>query len=201
MKKRINPIILFILLPITIFAKDIQLTNSSLSNEKIIFENKFGSYQIKNDIGIFKSKSENFEMTIKKDNSLKAYLIEMKGKTTGWVAVGFGQTKAMKNAEMILGYIKDNKPYLSHEFGTGSYSHELIANLSKTSNDNSIKLLETKEQNDWTYFKFLRFINVSGEQLKSFQSGDIINFMYALSPKKNPEKKHKERGYLQIKLP
>lgn len=197
----LNLIIILIFFPIFISANDVQLNDGSNSNERILFENKFGTYQIINNVGSFKSKSGNFEMTIKKADLQKAYLIEMKGKTKGWIAVGFGRTEVMKDAEIMLGYIKDNVPFLTHQFGTSYYSHEPIDNLNKGSKDNSIKLIEAKEKDEWTYFKFFRFINANGEQLKSFKAGDVINFMYALSPKKDPEVKHKEKGYLQIKLP
>ena len=80
---------------------------------------KDGKYEIREGVGYYKNNSGRFEMKISYDASGKAYIIDMTAKAKGWIAVGFGRTKVMKDAEIFLGYVKDGKGYLSHEYGVG----------------------------------------------------------------------------------
>ncbi|MBD3285580.1 PKD domain-containing protein [candidate division WOR-3 bacterium] len=43
--------------------------------------------------------------------------------TTGWVAVGFDPTTAMKDANYIIGYVDGEKVTIIDEFGDGNFSH------------------------------------------------------------------------------
>lgn len=49
--------------------------------------------------------------------------IKISAKTSGWVAVGFNPTKKMKDANIIIGYVKDGKVVISDEFGTKMTGH------------------------------------------------------------------------------
>lgn len=49
--------------------------------------------------------------------------IKISAKTTGWVAVGFNPTKKMKDANIIIGYVKDGKVVISDEFGSKMTGH------------------------------------------------------------------------------
>lgn len=49
--------------------------------------------------------------------------IKISAKTTGWVAVGFNPTKKMKDANIIIGYVKEGKVVISDEFGTRYTGH------------------------------------------------------------------------------
>jgi uncharacterized protein YxeA len=54
----------------------------------------------------------------------------MSAPTTGWVAVGFGATFAMKNAYMVIAYIDEQgKVQVSEEYGTGAWSHSSIKSM------------------------------------------------------------------------
>lgn len=50
--------------------------------------------------------------------------IKLVGKTKGWVAVGFNATRKMKNANIIIGYIKNGKIRISDDFGVASTRHK-----------------------------------------------------------------------------
>jgi hypothetical protein len=43
--------------------------------------------------------------------------------TTGWVAVGFNPTDMMKDANIIIGYVKNGKVEISDDFGTRVTQH------------------------------------------------------------------------------
>ncbi|MFA6508043.1 MAG: DOMON domain-containing protein [Treponemataceae bacterium] len=49
--------------------------------------------------------------------------ITVSAEAKGWVAVGFNPTKKMKDADFLIGYVKNGVAYASDDFGTGSGSH------------------------------------------------------------------------------
>ncbi|HPF33331.1 MAG TPA: DOMON domain-containing protein [Candidatus Sabulitectum sp.] len=52
--------------------------------------------------------------------------------TTGWVAVGFEPTAAMKDADIIIGYVEDGTLFLRDDFGDGHISHSPDTELGGT---------------------------------------------------------------------
>lgn len=50
--------------------------------------------------------------------------IQLVGKTKGWVAVGFNATSQMKNANIIIGYVKKGKVKISDDYGTTRTKHK-----------------------------------------------------------------------------
>ena len=49
--------------------------------------------------------------------------IRLKAKTKGWVAIGFNTEGSMKNANLILGYVKRGKVKISDQFGVRREEH------------------------------------------------------------------------------
>lgn len=49
--------------------------------------------------------------------------IKLSAPTTGWVAIGFHPTDMMKDANIILGMVKDGKVVISDDFGTQPTQH------------------------------------------------------------------------------
>jgi len=49
--------------------------------------------------------------------------IKLSAPTTGWVGVGFHPTDMMKDAHIILGFVKDGKVEISDEFGNQPTQH------------------------------------------------------------------------------
>ena len=49
--------------------------------------------------------------------------ITLSAPTTGWVSVGFKPTRAMKDADIYIGYVMDGEVFLRDDFGTGNTSH------------------------------------------------------------------------------
>ncbi len=50
--------------------------------------------------------------------------IKISAKTTGWVAVGFNPSDKMKDANIIIGYVKKGKVVIIDDFGTKKYAHK-----------------------------------------------------------------------------
>ena len=49
--------------------------------------------------------------------------IKLSAKTTGWVGIGFNPSQEMKDANLILGYVKDGTPKVTDHFGTTNRQH------------------------------------------------------------------------------
>jgi hypothetical protein len=50
--------------------------------------------------------------------------ITMSAPTTGWISVGFDPTAGMKDANMIIGFVKDDSVFVRDDYGTSPTSHE-----------------------------------------------------------------------------
>jgi len=51
----------------------------------------------------------------------------------GWVAVGLGGKKAMQDADIYMGYVKNGKTYFKEEWGNTPYSHVPLSSLGEKS--------------------------------------------------------------------
>lgn len=160
-----------------------------------------GTYQIKDGIGYYKNNSGRFEMKISYDPAANAYIIDMTAKAKGWLAVGFGRTTIMRNAEMFLGYVFDGKGYLSHEYGVGPVTHKPIRELEPSAKNDLITLVSAKEENGITEIVVKRPVVPPGKYYKEFKKGKKMEFMYAISNKDDRFTQHAERGAIDIVLP
>ncbi len=64
--------------------------------------------------------------------------IKLAAKTKGWVGVGFNPSKLMKDANFILGYVKNGTPAVTDHFGTGEKKHERDKKLGGKNNISNI---------------------------------------------------------------
>lgn len=71
--------------------------------------------------------------------------------TTGWIAVGFDPSAAMKDANIIIGYVSESDLFISDDFGNGHISHSPDTELGGTSDVTGIS---GTEQNGTTMISF-----------------------------------------------
>jgi hypothetical protein len=50
--------------------------------------------------------------------------ITLSAETTGWIALGFDPDFAMKGANFIIGYVKEDSVYIRDDYGNAATSHE-----------------------------------------------------------------------------
>ncbi len=107
-------------------------------------------------------------------------IINLSAKTTGWVAIGFGATKYMKDADIIMGYINtDGKLVVSNEYGDGFFSHKSVESLGGKSN---IKVISGNLKEGWTTMAFSIPLNPKDTKYaKSFKAGDKMKVLIAYS--------------------
>jgi hypothetical protein len=49
--------------------------------------------------------------------------VKLAAETDGWVGIGFNPSKDMKDANFILGYVKDGETKITDDFGDSEYTH------------------------------------------------------------------------------
>lgn len=96
--------------------------------------------EVKNEKFIFKYRHT--------DNTID---IIVSANTTGWVSVGFNPSIKMKDANYIIGYVKDNLLYIEDHFGVSPISHSSDISLGGT---NDIINPKGNEKDGWTEMSF-----------------------------------------------
>ncbi len=77
--------------------------------------------------------------------------VKLTGKSTGWVGIGFNPSKKMKDANYVLGYVKDGKAKIRDDFGVGEKKHKADEKLGGTSD---ALIIGGNEENGITTIEF-----------------------------------------------
>lgn len=103
----------------------------------------------------------------------------LRGKTTGWVAIGLEPTSRMKDADMVFGWVKEGKATVLDLYSTGSFGpHPPDEELGGT---NDLLAVAGKEEIGYTTIEFKRKLNTEDQYDKVFTPGQTINFIWALA--------------------
>ena len=70
--------------------------------------------------------------------------VVVSAETTGWVAVGFDPTRRMKDANIIIGYVKEGKVFIRDDFGVATTFHRSDASLNGKDNVLNTSGIESK---------------------------------------------------------
>lgn len=157
------------------------------------------TYTTNNDATIVTVKDAGVTITIK--NMEKEYIFEIESASPGWTALGFGQTKFMKNGEIILIYENNGTGQIRHDYGVGFFAHKPINKLDSSYPKEKLRLLSYKKENSKIYAVISRAKDLKGKYYKDLKSGEKINFMCAVSNSDNLGRKHKTARSGEIILP
>jgi hypothetical protein len=122
----------------------------------------------------------------------------LKGQTSGWVSIGFEPTMAMKDADMIFGWVSGGTPTVLDVYSTGAFGpHPPDQQLGGT-ND----LLETGggEANGFTIIELKRKLDAKDRYDKAFTKSQNINIIWGLGSSDSLDSPHTTRGSDSIKL-
>ena len=122
----------------------------------------------------------------------------LKGATKGWVAIGFGPTQAMKDADMVIGWVKDGKATVVDAYSTGVYGpHPPDTKLGGT---NDILAFGGSE-GEYTIIEFKRKLNTGDKYDKVLEPGKTINIIWAMADQDVFTQKHNvAKGKAEIKI-
>ncbi len=94
--------------------------------------------------------------------------VKLTAKTTGWVGIGFNPTEGMKDANFILGYVKDGKVKLRDDYGSSLRKH---SRDTKDGGQENYTNASGKEENGVTEIAFTIPLN-SGDSKDSILKPD-----------------------------
>ena len=119
----------------------------------------------------------------------------MKARTSGWVAIGIGPDSRMRNADVILGYVKEGKTVIYDMFSTGFYGpHPPDAQMGGT---DDILEFGGREEGEYTIIEFKRALATGDRYDKELVRG-TIDIIWAYGPSDEFSSHHVSRGEGQI---
>ncbi len=95
----------------------------------------------------------------------------------GWVAVGLGAKKAMKDADIYIAYVKNGKTYLSEEYGNTPFSHVSIKNMGGKP---IVEKYAGKINSKGIFVEFKRPLKVNSKFAKTIND-KVMNVIFAYS--------------------
>ncbi len=124
--------------------------------------------------------------------------IRLSARTKGWVGIGFNPSEMMKDAKFVLGYVKDGKPSVSDEFGTGITNHQPVEKLGGKSD---ISDVSGKEEGGTTTIEFTIPLVPTDSKGKKIDPNTMTTVLLAYGPDFDTFRmKHKFRTKISVDL-
>ncbi len=114
----------------------------------------------------------------------------LKGKTSGWISVGFDATTKMKDANYIIGFVDGDKVTLEDHFGHSPIGHKADTAYGNAKGTSNVTLISGIEKDGWTEIKFRIPLN-SKDSFDTVLAKGTHKVILAHGPKKNLTSKHK----------
>lgn len=123
--------------------------------------------------------------------------IAMKAKTTGWVSIALSSGPAMKDADMVLGFVQEGTVTVIDQYSTGNFGpHRPDSELGGS--DDILESAGTEEDGH-TIIEFKRKLDTGDTYDHMFSRGKN-SILWAYGPGDQPEQKHSARGYGELEL-
>lgn len=124
--------------------------------------------------------------------------VKMTGKTTGWVGIGFNPSAQMKDADFILGYVKDGKAKITDDFGDKERTHKVDEKLGGITNTT---LVGGTEDGGVTTIEFSMPLN-SGDKTDTVidPAGQTVVLLAYGGKRDSFKSKHKYRTTIKVNL-
>jgi hypothetical protein len=123
--------------------------------------------------------------------------VQISAPTTGWVGIGFNPSHDMKDANIIMGYVKDGQAKVSNEFGTTDTSHEKHA---KVGGKDSVSGVSGKEENGVTTIDFTIPLKTGDPKDKVITVNGETAVIMAYGPRDSMNVKHSARTMFKVNL-
>lgn len=121
----------------------------------------------------------------------------LKGKTQGFISIGIQPGSMMRDADMIFGYVKDNRPEVFDLYSTGDFGpHSSDEELDGT---NDIIAYGGKEENGYTIIEFKRLLKTEDKYDLELKPGKN-KIIWAYSNQDSLQARHSVRGYGEIEI-
>lgn len=125
--------------------------------------------------------------------------VELTGPTTGWIAVGFEPSRAMKDANILIGYVNGEETVMTDQFGTTMIAHRRDDDLGGTSDATVVSGSETGGE---TTIRFAIPLDSGDEYDQPLTPGQTVRVILAYGPDDADDTQtyHEERAGLEIEL-
>lgn len=112
----------------------------------------------------------------------------LKGKTSGWVSIGFEPSEWMKDADIIMGWVENGQAVTMDEYSTGNYG----PHVNDTDLGGSDDILESggSQGSGYTVLEFKRRMNTGDKFDKAFTPGQEIPVIWAMADSSDHDVKH-----------
>jgi DOMON domain len=117
--------------------------------------------------------------------------------TEGWIAVGFNPSRMMKDADILIGYVKNGEVFMEDHFGSGNTKHQADIDLGGTED---ITISGGFEEKDKTTLQFSRPLNSGDSNDRKLEEGKEYKVIFAYGKRDNFKSYHKLRTSLIITL-
>ncbi len=114
--------------------------------------------------------------------------ISISAPTTGWVAVGFEPTRAMKDADIVIGYIENGEIFLRDDFGDGFTTHTSDVELGGS---DDVTVISGEESSGNTQILFSITLGSNDEFDKFLEVGKTVKVLLAYGP--DDDRRHRQR--------
>lgn len=120
------------------------------------------------------------------------------GVTKGWISIGFEPTLIMKDSDIIIGYVKDNKVVIEDHFSHSMTGHKSDESLGGV---NSIEIIDGSEVDGVTMLHFALPIESKDKYDTSLTPGKTYKLIFATSKNDSIKSKHNFRGSDRLNIP
>jgi hypothetical protein len=119
-------------------------------------------------------------------------------KTDGWVGVGFNPSDKMKDANFVIGYVKDGETKMIDEYGTTPTGHK---NDEELGGKTDVTLVGGTEEGGMTTIEFVMPLQSGDEKDGSLVvDGDTVVLLAYGSGRDSFKSKHKFRTAITVNL-
>ena len=113
----------------------------------------------------------------------------------GWVAAGFNPSEMMKDANFVIGYVKDGEAFIRDDYGTRLASH---ASDESEGGSTDVTLISGEEKNGWTVIRFSLPLD-SGDSLDGvIRPGDTTILLLAYGGSDSFTGMHRQKAKKEV---
>jgi len=122
----------------------------------------------------------------------------LSAQTEGWVSVGFNSSQAMKDANIIMGYVDNSgNALVRDDWGSSQYSHESDENLGGT---DDVTLIQGSQIGGKTEIEFEIHLNSGDSYDRVLLNGETYPIILARGNSDNFDSQHSDRGYSSVTI-
>ena len=151
--------------------------------------------QAVNDQGYNEISAEGITLQWKISDSLLEVIVS--APTDGWVAVGFDPSSLMKDANIIIGFIRDGDPEIRDDFGSWYTSHDSDESLGGS---NDVIIRGGSESGKKTEFAFALPLDSGDPNDRALVEGKTYSVILAYGTVDDFSTRHKKRTRVEITL-